>query len=343
MFIAEVVETRTAFKPDQKDHEGNLLPLGSIEVRIGSHESNLGQVRTVFVRPAVWNSRIPLIGEVVTVIISPTNDWSTSKIKGSGFMYFSALNATDDLVLHKFPRLWKRRALAPSGNSGERKSDKEEPGYTFPESPKTTDPIQPFEGDDIINGRFGASLRFSSTIKGDLSIYSKKPTWEGSNNGDPILYLRVAKPSGGGSLKYTIEDIEKDESTIVLTSNQKLKNFKAGFDKNQDAKKLAQFDGKSQIAINSNRVVLNANKDMLLLIGKEKAILTGKKVLFQSDKYKVDLDELMDFLKKWLGEDVKVFSGTAQISTPAGPTSFSTNMAAYQTLQNADFNKFKQP
>jgi len=344
VFIAEVVETKYAFKPDQKDPEGNLLPLGSIEVRIGSHESNLGQVRTVFCRPALWNSRIPLIGEIVTVIISPTNDWSTSKVKGSGFMYFSALNATDDLVLHKFPRLWKRRALPPSGNPGERKSDKEEAGYTFPDPPKKTEPIQPFEGDDIINGRFGASLRFSSTIKGDLSIYSKKPSWEGSNNGDPISIWRVAKPTGGGaSNKYTIEDIEKDESTLVLTSNQKLKNFKAGFDKNADAKKLGQFDGKSQIAINSNRVVLNANKDMLLLIGKEKAILTGKKVLFQSEKYKVDLDELMDFLKKWLGEDVKLATGQSQYATPAGPSGPATSAANFTQLQASDFNKFKQP
>lgn len=317
--------------------------MGSIEIRIGAHQSNLGQVRVVHARPAVWSTRIPLIGEMVTVISAPVNDWSTSETKGLGFMYFSALNATDDLVLHSLPRLWRRKGLAPGSNPGERKSDREEPGYSFPKNPEKTDPVQPFEGDVIINGRFGHSLRFGSTVKGDLSIYSKKPTWDGSKNGDPISIWRVAKSSGGGSLKYGIEDIEKDDSTIVLTSNQKLKNFKAGFDKNLDAKKLAQFEGKSQIAINSNRVVLNANKDMLLLIGKEKAVLTGKKVLFQSEKYKVDLDELMDFLKKWLGEFSKLCSGTAMYSSPSGPTGPSTNVSQVIQLENVDFNKFKQP
>lgn len=343
MFIAEVVESKKCYKPDQTDADGNKLPLGSIEIRIGAHQSNLGQVRVVHARPAVWSTRIPLIGEMVTVISAPVNDWSTSETKGLGFMYFSALNATDDLVLHSLPRLWRRKGLAPGSNPGERKSDREEPGYTFPKQPAKTDPVQPFEGDVIINGRFGHSLRFGSTVKGDLSIYSKKPSWDGAKNGDPISIWRVVKPSGGGSLKYEIEDIEKDESSIYLTVNQKLKNFKAGFDKNLDAKKLAQFEGKSQIAINSNRVVLNANKDMLLLIGKTKAILTGEQVLFQSKKYKVDLDDLMDFLKKWLGEDVKLHQGSTMLATPAGPSGISSAVANYIQLQSADFTKFKQP
>lgn len=342
MIIGEVVEINKSFKPDQKDEKGQTLPLGTIEVRIGASSANLGQVRIVLARPAIWNYRVPLIGEMVTLISAPTNDWSTTGLKGVGFLYFSSINVTDSLVVHTFPKSWKRIGISSSG--AERKADKNEPGYTFPKSPKNVEPIQSFEGDDIINGRFGTSIRLGSTVKGDMSKYSKKPSWEGSNNTDPLIYIRVSKPqSSSGGLKYTIEDLEKDESSIVLTSNQKLKNFKAGFDKNQDAKKIGQFDGKSQIIIDSGRVVLNAKKDILLLIGKEKTIITGKKIMLQTDKYKVDLDELMDFLKKWLGEDNKVFSGQAQLATPAGPTSFSTNMSVYQTLQNSDFNKFKQP
>lgn len=353
MIVAEVVETKKSFKPNQKDDQGNPLPLGAIEVRIGSHQSNLGQVRNIFVRPCSFNRRIPLIGEQIILIPAPVNDWSTSGIKGIGYLYLSVLNSTDDLVLHAFPKLWKRKGMASGNGAGERNSDKKIWGYTFPKNPKRTPNIQPFEGDDLYEGRFGSTIRFGSTVKGDMSNYAEKPTWEGSGNGDPLLYLRVKKPTTSttqsdqdaeiNNNKYEIEDLEKDESSIILTSNQKLKKLKAGFDKNQDAKKLGQFDGKSQIVINSNRVVLNANKDMLLLLGKEKVVMSGKKIMLQTDKYKVDLDELMDFLKKWLGEDVKIFSGQAQISTPAGPSSFSTNMAAYQTLQNSDFTKFKQP
>lgn len=355
MFIAEVTETRRSFKPDQKDDQGNPLPLGSIEIRIGNHQSNLGQVRNVFARPMIFNRRIPLIGEQVLVISTATNDWSSSGTKGIGFMYFCPVNGTDDLAFHKFPRLWKRRGLVKSNNPGERKSDKEESGYSFPDPPKKVENIQPFEGDDLYEGRTGHSIRFGSTVKGDMSVYSKKPTWEGSGNGDPILYIRVAKPTGGNTTsnsttttfqsnnKYTIEDLDKDDSSLVLTSNQKLKNFKAGFDKNKEAKKIGQFDGKSQVAVDAARVVLNAKKDMLLLIGKEKAILTGKKVILQSDKYNVDLDVLMDWLRDFEKACEDIASAKATLATPAGPSGISTNLSDFIQLSTTKFNKFKQP
>lgn len=342
MMLGECVENLKSFKDGQVDENGDLLALGSCKFRIGGIENNLGQVTEKWIRPATFSRRIPAIGEICILISGPCNDTSSSKIKGFGLLYLAPINAVDDLNSHSFSRLWKRKGLAPTSNPGERPNDKEEFGRIFKEGTKVS-PLQIFEADDLYEGRFGQSIRFGSTMKGDLGIFSQKPTWDGPKKLDPLIYIRVKKPDGGSSNKYTIEDIEKDESSLILTSNQKLKNFKAGFDKNLDAKKLAQFEGKSQIAVNSNRVVLNANKDMLLLIGKEKAILTGEQVLFQSKKYKVDLDDLMDFLKKWLGEDNKVFSGQAQIATPSGPTSFSTNMAAYLTLQNVDFNKFKQP
>lgn len=341
MFLAEVIETKWAYKENMKDPDGNILPLGSIEIRIGSHQSNLGQVTNVFCRPMIWQRRIPLIGEQVIVISGPVNDYSTTQTKGIGFLYFSPINGTDDLASGIFPKLWKRKGLAPSNNPGERKSDKEE-NYTFPKPAKKVENLQPFDGCDLYEGRFGTSIRFSSTITGDMSVYSKKPTWDGTGNGDPILIFRVKKPSGGSN-KYTIEDIDKDDSSIYLTSNQKLKNFKAGFDKNTEAKKLGNFSGKSQIAIDSGRIVLNAKKDMLLLIGKDQVIITGKKIMLQSDKYKVDLDVLMDFLKKWLGEQSKLAQGSSQYSTASGPTGPATSMANFIQLQNSDFMKFKQP
>lgn len=343
MFIAEVVETKMAYKPNQKDEQGNPLPLGSIQIRIGSHQSNLGQVRNVYARPAYFNKRIPLIGEMILVVNGPVNDWSTSANKGTGFMYFSALNTTDDLTLHTFPKLWKRKGLVSSGGAGERKSDKEEPGYSFPKNPKKVFNIQPFEGDDIYEGRFGQSIRFGSTVDGDTSIYEKKPTWKGGTNGDPLLILRIKKPDGGGQNKYIIEDLNEDQSSIYLTSTQKLQSLKPGFDKNQDVKQASNWAAGSQILLDSDRLVLNAKKNILFLIGKEKAVVTGKKVVFQSDKYKVDLDELIDFLKKWLDEDKALASGQAQYSTASGPTAVATNMAKYITLSTSDFQKFKMP
>lgn len=342
MMLGECVENLSSFKDGQKDENGDLLAVGSCKFRIGGIESNLGQVSEHWVRPATFSRRVPAIGEICPLITGPCNDYSSTSNKGLGLLYLSPLNSVDDLNSHSFSRLWKRKSNASNSNQGQRPNDKEEFGRIFKEGTKVS-PLQIFEADDLFEGRFGQSIRFGSTMKGDMSIFSKKPTWDGSGKLDPLIYIRVKKPSGGSSNKYTIEDIEKDESTIVLTSNQKLKNFKAGFDKNKEAKKLANFDTTGQIAIDSGRVVLNAKKDMLLLIGKTQAILTGKKVIFQSEKYNVDLDDLMDFLKKWLGEDVKLHQGSTMLATPAGPSGISSAVANYIQLQSSDFTKFKQP
>lgn len=340
MFLCECVENKYAFKTGLKDPDnGEQLPIGTIQVRIGSHESNLGQVKNLMCRPAIFQNRIPHIGEIVYVVSGPVNDWSTTKVKNSGFLYFSPINATDDLVIHRFAQIWKRKASVSKGGA-ERNNDKEE-NYTFPEIPDSLDRLQPYEGDDLWQGRSGQSLRFGTTIKGNTGIYEKKPTWDGSKNADPLMILRVIKPKGDGK-KYEIEDIGKDESSIYLTSDQKLSKLKGGFDKNSDVKQLGQ-KSIAQIVVNSKRVVINANDDSLFLIGKEKVILTGKQVLFQSSKYKVDLDDLMDFIKKWLGEDVKLAQGQSQYSTAAGPTATATSVAQYVQLQASDFQKFKLP
>lgn len=356
MLVAEVVDTLKCFKSSQKDENGNPLPLGSIQVRIGSGQNNLGQVRNVWCRPATFNGRrIPLIGEIVSIVTGPVNDWSTSGYKNTGFLYESALNATDDLVMHQFPRLWKRKGLVQGGGSGERENDREEPGKTFPKNPKIVRNIQPFEGDDLYEGRFGHSMRFGSTVDGDLGMYDFKPTWKGGANGDPIFILRVKKPTEGTvqtnssaqlqqpQNKYTIEDIGKDESSIYLTSTQNLPNLKIGFDKNTEVKQAANWKSDSQIVVDSGRVVINARKEKLFLVGKEKVIVTGKKVLFQSDKYKVDLDELMDWLQKWVKADKDLASGTKNYSTPSGPTGPATSVSDYIKLSTTDFQKFKMP
>jgi hypothetical protein len=356
--IAEVVETKTAFKPGQKDEKGHTLPLGSIQVRIGGGSSLVGQVRNIYARPAIFNRRIPLIGEQVVIMSAPVHDHSARPIKNNHMLYFSPYNATDDLVLHQFTKLWLRSNHVKGGSGGgSRLADKEKPGYTFPKNPKKTNNIQPFEGDDLMEGRFGQSIRFSSTIEGDTSVYSKKPSWKGGSNGDPIMVIRIKKPTTPGNYRYdfekntnpktnqySIEDIAKDESSIYLTSTQKIPDFKAGFTKNKDAVQISSWSSGAQIVVSSDRLVLNAKKDKIFIIGKSKAIVTSEKVLFQSKKYKVDLDDLMDYINAMCKEMWNWASGQKQFSTSMGPTLVATNMGEVTKLHKVEFNKkFKLP
>lgn len=356
--VAEVVETKKAYKPNQKDNDGNTLPLGSIEVRLGGHSSLVGQVRNVFARPAVFNRRIPLIGEQVLVFLGPVHDHSARPYKNTHFSYLCPYNSTDDLVLHQFPRIWGRsKHVKGGGGGGSTLSDREKPGYTFPKNPKKVDNVQPFEGDDIIESRFGSSIRLSRTVIGNTSIYQKQPSWMGGGNGDPITILRVKKPtspdrknynfeteSNPKNNKYTIEDISKDEASLYLTTTQRLIKLRGGFTRNLDVIRLGTWSGGSQAVLNADRVVLNAQKDKAFLIGKDEVITTGKKVLLQSSKHKVDLDDLMEYINAMCKEMFMWATGAKQFATAMGPTLTATNVAEVTKLHQVDFNlKFKLP
>jgi len=354
MFIAEVVENKTAWKPGQKDEQGNILPLGSIQIRIGSFASNLGQVRNLYARPLNYSKRVPLIGELVLIVPGPANDWSASGVKNIGYYYVEPINSTDDMTYHVFPNMFKRSNNVGGSSSAQRDYDKEKWARTF-KDPKRVFPLQPFEGDDLYEGRVGQSIRFTSTVDGDTSIYDKKPTWKGSTKNDPLMILRTKKPSGQtvqvpnpnstnqSTNKYEIEDISKDDSSIYLTTTQKLINLKGGFDKNIEVKKIGTYSTTSQIVMNSGRVVINAIKDKLFLIGKEQVVVTGKEVIFQSDKYKVNLDDLIDYIKAHVDLDADLAQGNAFFATASGPTSTASSLAQFLKLKTADFNKFKLP
>ena len=88
-----------------------------------------------------------------------------------------------------------------------------------------TQPLLPFEGDTIIEGRFGNSIRFGATAieAPETSAYSTK-----GETGDPITIIRngalVEEEDKGW--EHTLENINSDHSTIYLTSNQILPNLK---------------------------------------------------------------------------------------------------------------------
>ena len=85
-------------------------------------------------------------------------------------------------------------------------------------------PLLPFEGDTIVEGRFGNSIRLGATAKEapDKTAYSTK-----GETGDPITIIRngaLVEESDNG-WEHTIENINSDHSTIYLTSNQVLPNM----------------------------------------------------------------------------------------------------------------------
>jgi hypothetical protein len=129
-------------------------------------------------------------------------------------------------------------------------------------------PLLPFEGDIIHEGRFGSSLRFGSTAK-SKSQYANNWSTAGEN-GDPITILRNGQSPNSpkdGWIPVT-EDVSNDLSSIYLTSYQQLNTFKVASELYQSYKTPPTFPSQyknPQVILNSDRIVINAKTDSVLL------------------------------------------------------------------------------
>ena len=142
-------------------------------------------------------------------------------------------------------------------------------------------PLLSFNGDVIYEGRWGNSLRFGSTIStppNSQLLINNNWSVTGSN-GDPITILRNGQPTNStdeGWIPIT-EDTSKDLSSIYLTSYQKIpfsianENFVSY---TTPPTTPAQF-ANPQVILNSDRIILNAKSDSVLISGQNSVGLSS--------------------------------------------------------------------
>lgn len=177
--------------------------------------------------------------------------------------------------------------------------------------------LQAYEGDTLIEGRFSNSIRLSSTIKG--GVYSTQPSWRGTQSGDPIIIL-----SNGKSYKkdsYVVENIVNDDSSIWLTSTQKLNNFVLN-NKLHLGKSESSFI-KSQLIGTADRIILKAKTDLIVLDSQKGLELLAPKVKIGTGPYEPILQSTATI--KLLRKIIEVIQtgfvdSTGAISTPINPS-----------------------
>ena len=136
-------------------------------------------------------------------------------------------------------------------------------GKTFIER-SNIHPLLPFEGDNIIEGRWGNSIRIGSTVPNTPNNWSST-----GSSGDPIVIIRNGQgiQTEEGWIP-TVEDINNDESSIYFTSTQKIPLNASSTNyfsyKNNPPQLPNQYAGK-QVIINSGRIVFNTTQDHILL------------------------------------------------------------------------------
>ena len=214
----------------------------------------------------------PLINEIVYILALPNTDigeFSTTKT----IYYINTVGIWNHPHHNAFPQ--NSNILPPSQQkdyvetglgSVRRVTDKFTEiflGKTFVER-GDIHPLLPFEGDKIIEGRWGNSIRFGSTVTGSLNTWSST-----GENGDPITIIR----NGQGNQTDegwipTVEDINNDDTSIYFTSTQKipLKASSTSYSSYSSSPPTIpnEYAGR-QLILNSGRLVFNTTEDHLLL------------------------------------------------------------------------------
>lgn len=270
----------------------------------------------------------PLLGEIV-IIISLLNR----------FYYSRKINISSGVTSHAFPDLQKE--LQPVVDKSQdytkhkinKVNDKSSLGKYFQDKGKIFR-LKNFEGDIIYEGRSGQSIRFGSAFKNNQIFQST------GDDQCPNILMRVGpidgqKKSVDSPYGLVIEDINNDASSIWMTSNQTILLKPSTHDNKIIHRKSVSdyptsFD-KNQIAITSDRIILNSKSEKILASsGRGIHFETLKNFTVDSEndyfsfvgrdrKIDIQQDNLQNILRNmsfWIGKDLTIdVSGIGKISS----------------------------
>jgi hypothetical protein len=212
--------TKVFNDPEDKDNADifkNQFPsnsgIGAIEFELVNNITNLSRG---YAKPLFTNQKLyPLINEIVYVISGPT--FTTSEDSNNRQLYYlSSFNAWNSPHINPIPITNDNGDII---NSTELNNDF---GKTFKINANIQSLIA-FEGDHILEGRWGNSIRFGSTVPSS----STPNQWSiNGENGDPITIIRNGQTSNesneGILVDFTLENVNTDPSSIYMTNNQQI-------------------------------------------------------------------------------------------------------------------------
>jgi hypothetical protein len=299
----------------------------------------------------------PLVNETV-LIIGLANKEYKNNFNNLTFYYLSPLNLWNSNQTNPIPYPTTKvtsnsqgksyQEVEQTGNpnkSLETGNTTFKPGLYFNED-NISNPTFPYEGDYIIDGRFGNSLRFGNTVPN--GIVPVQNNWSTSGSiGDPITILTNKKHTEQPTFNSITEDINLDGSSAYFTSTQKIpievSSQNSYLSYTTPPTTPNQYNGE-QIILNSGRLLFNSTQDHILLSSKKSINLNTvesvnidaatQTVIQTPELYLGGIEtaqpvvlgnDLVDLLTKILN-DLSFLTGALQnqlgvpVGTPIGPT-----------------------
>tara|TARA_R110001592_G_scaffold46378_5_gene147600 strand:- start:1958 stop:3193 length:1236 start_codon:yes stop_codon:yes gene_type:complete len=325
-----------------------------------------------FARPLFPNqSTIPLENEIVYIMALPNSDIQ-SNVNDLSYYYFQPINIWNSVHHNAIPDPINGESLPESqqqdyeqteGGSVRRVTDggtEIDLGDTFQERLSIRN-LLPYEGDNILQGRWGNTIRMGSTVT-DATI--PNPWSRDGENGDPITIIKNGQHEEDKDPWIPqVENINEDLSNIYLTSTQAIpievasKSYNSYFNPPISPNQFTD----NQIILSSGRLLFNSKNDSILLsafktinlnsidsinldspttVIKSDKILLGDKNARESiilgDKFLTDFQSLMSTLMTLTNAlSTPIGMGPPGVINPAIPVpAVQVNSAAQKMLNN---------
>lgn len=242
--------------------------------------------------------RVPVVGEAVNLIKGMSSD-SSPNIAKPQYYFTTPISLQKNINHNALPKGQSTLtggganagsysdAAAGNPNASSTKPFSFDFGF---EEVKDVSALQPFSGDILIEGRFGQSFRLGYTPSGTQT--TQTPSWTGEST-SPITILRNTQNSSGWNT-FVIEDINEDDTSLYMTSKQKISlsqahPFSLGV-------KPGNIFGDPQVLVNSDRVLLNAKRDRVILAGTEDVNISTPAWKAAMDNMFTQIDEIKNEL-----------------------------------------------
>jgi hypothetical protein len=167
-------------------------------------------------------------------------------------------------------------------------------------------PLYPFPGDILTEGRQGQSIR----IGGYKSAMN--PLVDISNNGQPYIIISNGQIKTDNGVDHIVEDINKDPNSMYFLSNHKLPLVAANSKRDaytQVPLTSDKYKG-NQVVVNGGRLYFNAKEESAFISAKESIGLNANTLNFDGKEY-----ACIDATKIYLG--VKSRTSPEGIAEPA--------------------------
>ena len=267
---------------------------------------------------------IPLVGETVQLIDVAGRLHYKRTISGN----INIGNARTDIDVKTYPHtqpaggsgaseLSTANATGTPSGGGGTDDRKTEIGKYFKE--QQVNPLKLYEGDKLIQSRFGQSIRFSGYNNGEGEDRKFAPTIILRNRQNSESLNKLKK----GSL--TEEDVNKDGTIIAITSGDYKLNFQPGIiddggSSNFETKPThfesypSELKGSDQLLVNSDRIILSAkSKEMIFYSKGNWGFISDGKMSIDNGKAGADLDFNGDVRVTTNDNNTYILGGKGQI------------------------------